>query len=62
MVIEEEWQKWKSEHGKSYADDVEESIRRAVWFRTYYHVKDHNSAAENMYELGLNSLADLVSC
>lgn len=60
LALGEEWQKWKQEHSKSYSDDVEESIRRAVWFRAYNHIKEHNSASSHTYQLALNALADLV--
>ena len=60
LALEKEWQNWKQEHSKSYSDDVEESIRRAVWFRAYNHIKEHNSASSHTYQLALNALSDLV--
>ena len=61
LALEEEWQQWKQQHGKSYSNEVEESMRRVVWFRTFHHIQEHNNDASNLYQLGLNSLADMVS-
>lgn len=61
LELEEEWQQWKKQHGKSYADEVEESIRRAVWFRTYHYTKEHNRINSYSYNLGLNKFSDIVS-
>ena len=60
LALEEEWQQWKQQHGKSYSNEVEESMRRAVWFRTYHHIQQHNNAASDLYQLGLNAFADMV--
>lgn len=59
--MEKEWQQWKKQHGKHYADEVEESVRRAVWFRTYYHTQAHNQADIHPYTLGMNRFSDMVS-
>ena len=61
LALEEEWYKWKQQHGKAYSDDVEESVRRAVWFRTFHHIQEHNEGS-HPYKLGLNKFADIVSC
>ena len=60
LELEEEWEHWKNQHGKTYSDEIEESVRRAVWFRTFYHIQEHNSAG-HPYKLGLNKFADMVS-
>lgn len=59
LALEEEWQQWKQEHGKSYTNEVEESMRRAVWFRTYNLIQEYNEAG-NSHQLGLNAFADMV--
>ena len=59
--LEKNWQQWKSKHGKKYVNEVEESIRRAVWFRTFKHIEDHNRDHTNTYHLGLNKFSDMVS-
>ena len=60
LPVEIEWQKWKKQHGKSYLNDVEESIRRAVWFRAYHHTREHNRAGSHSFMLGLNKFSDMV--
>lgn len=61
LALKEEWQQWKEQHGKTYSDDVEESVRHAVWFRTFHHIQEHNKGS-HPYKLGLNKFADMVSC
>ena len=60
LALEKEWQHWKQQHGKSYSNDVEESLRQAVWFRTYHHIEDHNRQPSNSFKLSLNAFADMV--
>lgn len=62
LALEEQWQKWKQEHGKSYSNEVEESMRRAVWFRAYHYIQEHNSQSSNTFQLALNALSDMVRC
>ena len=59
LALEEEWQQWKQQHGKTYLSEVEESVRRAVWFRTFHHIQEHNSGSPP-YKIGLNKFADIV--
>ena len=61
LALEKEWQQWKQQHGKQYADEVEESMRRAVWFRAYHLTQSHNNADMHSYTLGLNMFSDMVS-
>ena len=58
LQLREEWEAWKREHGKSYADDMEESLRHAIWFQNYHYIEVHNK--EKSFKLGLNEFADLV--
>ena len=60
LAVEEEWHQWKELHGKSYADEIEESMRRSVWSLAYHHIQEHNSASDHSYQLGLNRFADMV--
>lgn len=59
LPLKEEWEDWKREHGKQYADDLEESIRHAIWFQSYHHIQEHNKR-EDAFKLGLNEFSDLV--
>ena len=60
LALEKEWEQWKRQHGKVYFDAIEESVRRAVWFRTFNEIQEHNSA-DHLYKLELNKFADIVS-
>ena len=57
----EEWQLWKTEHGKSYSGGREERERHAVWLENREFVLSHNADwQEHGYSLALNQFADLV--
>ena len=58
--LEEDWQRWKKQHGKKYSNDVEESVRKAVWFRAHKHIEDHNGAGTHTYRMRLNKFSDMV--
>lgn len=58
MQLKNEWEVWKREHGKAYADSLEESLRHAVWFQNFHHVQEHNK--KESFKLDLNEFADLV--
>ena len=58
LQLKNEWEAWKREHGKSYADDMEESLRHAIWFQNYHYIEEHNK--KESFQLGLNKFADLV--
>ena len=58
LQLNGEWEAWKREHGKSYTDDLEESLRHAIWFQNYHHIEEHNK--KESFQLGLNEFADLV--
>ena len=58
LQLKDEWEAWKRDNGKSYADDLEESLRHAIWFQNYHHIKEHNK--KESFQLGLNTFADLV--
>ena len=58
LQLKDEWEDWKREHGKSYADDLEESLRHAIWFQNYHYIEAHNT--KESFKMGLNGFADLV--
>ena len=58
LQLKNDWEAWKRAHGKAYADDLEESLRHAIWFQNYHYVKDHNN--RESFILSLNAFADLV--
>ena len=58
LQLNNEWEAWKREHGKSYADNLEESLRHAIWFQNYHFIDAHNE--KESFQLSLNEFADLV--
>lgn len=59
LPLEMEWDQWKQFHGKIYTED-DEPIHKAVWFKNYRHIQEHNSQGHS-FKLGLNEFADMVS-
>ena len=58
LQLKNDWEAWKREHGKAYADDLEESLRHAIWFQNFHYVEEHNK--RESFKLSLNAFADLV--
>ena len=58
LQLKNEWEAWKRENGKAYADELEESLRHAIWFQNYHYVAEHNK--RETFQLSLNEYADLV--
>ena len=58
LQLKTEWESWKREHGKFYADDLEESLRHAIWFQNYHYIEQHNR--REAFKLSLNEFGDLV--
>ena len=57
----EEWQLWKTEHGKSYESQREELERHLVWLSNREYINTHNKNAHiTGYSLYLNHFADWV--
>ena len=57
----EEWQLWKSQHGKSYGSQREELERHLVWLSNREYINAHNKNAESLgFTLALNYFADMV--
>ena len=58
----EEWELWKSEHGKSYQSQREELERHVIWQANRKYVEAHN---QNVHILGftlkMNHFGDMVS-
>ena len=59
---QEEWQLWKTEHGKSYQSQREELERHVVWLSNREYINSHNENSIKMgFSLRLNHFADMVS-
>ena len=58
----EEWQLWKTEHGKSYQSQREELERHLVWLSNREYIDSHNANSDVFgFTLALNHFGDLVS-
>ena len=57
----EEWQLWKSHHGKSYGSQREELERHLVWLSNREYINAHNKNAHILgFTLAMNHLGDIV--
>ncbi|XP_032089680.1 cathepsin L1-like [Thamnophis elegans] len=63
-TLEGTWRDWKATHRKEYAQEEEESFRRAVWEENLQMIQDHNKQADlgkYNYWLGMNHFGDLTN-
>ncbi|XP_058019624.1 procathepsin L-like [Ahaetulla prasina] len=63
-TLEATWRDWKATHGKEYAQEEEESFRRAIWEENLQMIQDHNKQADQgkyTYWLGMNHFGDLTN-
>ena len=62
LSFAEEWQMWKSLHGKSYGSEREELERHLVWLANREYINGHNQNAHIFgFTLAMNHLGDIVS-
>ena len=58
----EEWQMWKTQHGKSYGSVREELERHLVWLANREYINAHNQNSHIFgFTLAINHLGDIVS-
>ena len=58
----EEWQLWKTEHGKSYESQREELERHLVWLSNREYINAHNANSDIFgFTLSMNHFGDIVS-
>ena len=58
----EEWQLWKTEHGKSYESQREELERHLVWLSNREYINAHNANSDVFgFTLSMNHFGDIVS-
>ncbi|XP_050297287.1 cystein proteinase inhibitor protein salarin isoform X2 [Anthonomus grandis grandis] len=60
---QEEWSKWKAEHGKSYESEEEEQKRFKIFESNVNEIAEHNRKfqdGQETYSKGLNHMADLT--
>lgn len=57
----EEWQLWKSEHGKDYQSDREELERHVIWQSNKKYIEAHNQNSHILgFTLKMNHFGDMV--
>lgn len=57
----EEWQLWKSSHGKEYITEREELERHLVWVSNREYILQHNANADIFgFTLAMNHFGDMV--
>ena len=62
-VITQEWEEFKTQHGKTYSNPEEESFRMKVYLENRHKIARHNMRAANgikTYTLGMNEYGDLL--
>ena len=60
--LSNEWNSWKSQHGKSYETQKEELERHLVWLTNREYINAHNENEESVgFTLGMNQFGDMVS-
>ena len=58
----EEWQMWKTQHGKNYGSQRGELERHLVWLANREYINGHNKNAHIFgFTLALNHFGDIVS-
>ena len=57
----EQWEAWKTQHGKNYSSQLEDLDRHLVWLSNKKFIESHNANEDYFgFALGMNSLGDLV--
>ena len=57
----EEWQLWKTQHGKNYESEREELERHLVWLSNREYISAHNKNSHIFgYTVAMNHLGDIV--
>ena len=60
--LREEWNLWKSKHGKSYESEYLELERHLVWLSNKEYIDQHNANSDIFgFTLAMNHHGDLVS-
>ena len=59
--LDEEWELWKTKHGKTYKTEREELNRRTIWTGNRAYVQEHNKHSDKFgFTVAVNKHADLV--
>jgi len=58
-LAQDEWEAFKSHHGKSYDNDIEERFRMKIYLENRHRIAKHNKDAQH-YKLAMNKYGDLL--
>ncbi|XP_072561618.1 cathepsin K-like [Paramormyrops kingsleyae] len=64
LLLDSEWESWKTVYEKEYNSREEEGSRRSIWEKNMRLIDAHNQEYKqgiHSYELGMNSLGDMTS-
>ncbi|XP_072561499.1 cathepsin K-like [Paramormyrops kingsleyae] len=64
LLLDSEWESWKTVYEKQYNSREEEGSRRSIWEKNMRLIDAHNQEYKqgiHSYELGMNSLGDMTS-
>ena len=60
--LKEEWNLWKTQHGKHYESEYVELERHLVWLSNKEYIEHHNANADVLgFKLAMNHHGDLVT-
>ncbi|CAI9547256.1 unnamed protein product [Staurois parvus] len=64
QFLDQEWEAWKTKHGKEYVTSHDETFRRKAWEATWHKVQNHNLKYDQhltKYRMEMNKFADMTS-
>ncbi|XP_048848521.1 cathepsin K-like [Brienomyrus brachyistius] len=64
LLLDSEWESWKTVYEKDYNSQGEEQSRRSIWEKNMQLIDAHNHEYKrgiHSYQLGMNSLGDMTS-
>ncbi|XP_073475024.1 procathepsin L-like [Aquarana catesbeiana] len=63
QFLDQEWEAWKTKHGKRYVTAHDATFRRKAWEATWHKVQNHNQKYEQgltKYRMEMNKFADMA--
>jgi hypothetical protein len=64
VSLDQYWNEFKDLHGKVYANEAEESSRRAIWEKNLKFINTHNleaSLGKHTYKVAMNKFGDMTN-